>query len=44
MIYFKRLELNYRGYRFVTDITNVVTEKDIDKQIGHSLFILKNNS
>ena len=35
---------DYRGYRFVTNITNVVTEKDIEKQVGYNLFILKNNS
>lgn len=35
---------NYKGYRFVTDVTSVVTEKDIDKQVRYNLFILKNNS
>lgn len=35
---------DYRGYRFPTDINNIVTEKDIDKRVRHNLFILKNNS
>lgn len=35
---------DYRCYRFATDINNIVTEKDIEKQVGYNLFILKNNS
>lgn len=35
---------DYRGCRFATDINNIVTKNDIDKQVRHNLFILKNNS
>ena len=35
---------DYRYYRFVAEITNVGTEKDIDMQVRYNLFILKNNS
>lgn len=32
---------DYKGYRTVTDINNIVTEKDIDKQVMYNLFTLK---
>ena len=32
------------GCRFVTDMNNIVSKDDIDKQVGYNLFILKNNS